>query len=269
MQFDRGRRLCVLFEAGAARYSIEATSVLEIGAAPSDTDTLRGVQQLQDLSTLLGGDPEQRPGMSLLLDVSPSLALRIKRVIDVADIARAPFFLLPPGLGDSLALMIRGATLYARNLYLELAADMLSAQPLDPRVIPQGRLYCSSHPPERALVFESEGKAYAISLPFVSQIIVLGEEFCTLPFSRAPLVGLLPHAQSLWPVYSMAGMAGEASSLERLIILADVAGRNLGICAARALGVRSHFRPTDNPGEFASEGIETSISILDLERMFS
>ncbi len=260
MQFDRGRRLCVLFEAGAARYSIEATSVLEIGAAPSDTDTLHGVQQLQDLSTLLGGEPEQRPGMALLLDVSPSLAIRIKRVVDVADIARAPFFLLPP---------IRGATLYARHLYLELAADMLSAQPLDPRVIPQGRMYCSSQPPERALVFESEGKAYGISLPFVSQIIVLGEEFCTLPFSRAPLVGLLPHAQSLWPVYSMAGMAGEASSLERLIILADVAGRNLGICAARAIGVRSHFRPTDHLGEFASEGVETSISILDLERMFS
>jgi len=269
VQFDRGRRLCVLFEAGAARYSIEATSVLEIGAAPSDTDTLHGVQPLQDLSTLLGGEPEQRPGMSLLLDVSPTLAIRIKRVVDVADIARAPFFLLPPGLGDSLALMIRGATLHGGHLYLELAADMLSAQPLDPRVIPQGRLYYSSQPPERALVFESEGKAYGISLPFVSQILVLGEEFCTLPFSRAPLVGLLPHAQSLWPVYSMAGMAGEASSLEGLIILADVAGRNLGICAARALGVRSHFRPTDNLGEFASEEVETCISILDLERMFS
>jgi len=190
-------------------------------------------------------------------------------VVDVADIARAPFFHLPPGLGDSLPLMMRGATLHGGHLYLELAADMLPAQPLDPRVFPQGRLYCSSQPPERALVFESEGKAYGISLPFVSQIIVPGEELCTLPFSRAPVVGLLPHAQSLWPVYSMAGMAGEASSLERLIILADVAGRNLGICAARALGVRSHFRPTDNLGEFVSDDIEATISILDPERMFS
>ena len=207
--------------------------------------------------------------MSLLLDVSPTLAIRIKRVVDVADTARAPFFHLPPGLGDSLALMIRGATLHGGHLYLELAADMLSAQPLDPRAIPQGRLYCNSRAPERALVFESQGKAYGIPLPFVSQIIVLGGEFCTLPFSKAPLVGLLPHAQSLWPVYSMAGMAGEASSPERLIILTDVAGQNLGICAARALGVRSHFRPTDNLGEFASEGGEARISILDLERMFS
>src|SRR5262249_22114358 len=149
---ESGRRLCVLFEAGAARYSIEATSVLEIGTPAADGQTLHGVQVLKDLSKLLGGDAEERPGMALLLDVSPSLAIRVRRIIDVADVAKAPFLLLPPGLGDSLALIMRGAVLHGGRLFVELAAEMLSSQPFDRRIIPQRRVHFCLHPPERVLI---------------------------------------------------------------------------------------------------------------------
>ena len=262
-------RLCVFFEAGPARYCVEATSVLEIGTAPRDADTLHGLHTLRDLSQLFGGDPEQRPGFALLFDVSPTLAIRIKRVIDVADVARAPFFLLPPGLGDSIALMVRGAVLRADQLYLELAAEMLSPQHLDPAAVPQGGLCLSKASADRVLVFETEGQLYGMQLGFVSQIVPQGEGFCRLPFKKAPVVGLLPHAQSLWPIYSIAGMAGEQAAPEKLIILAEIAGRNLGICAARAVGVRANFEATSTPGEFVSRDVEHPVCLLDLERMFS
>jgi len=262
-------RLCVFFEAGPARYCVEATSVLEIGTAPPDADTLHGVHTLRDLSQLFGGDPEQRPGFALLFDVSPKLAVRIKRVIDVADVAHAPFFLLPSGLGDSLALMLRGAVLRADQLYLELAAEMLSPQHLDPRALPQGRLCLSKESADKVLVFETEGRLYGIPMGFVSQIVPQGEGFCRLPFRQAPVVGLLPHAQSLWPIYSIAGMAGEQAVTEKFIILAEIAGRNLGICAARAVGVRANFEATSTPGEFVSRDVEEPVCLLDLEGMFS
>lgn len=262
-------RLCVFFEAGPARYCVEATSVLEIGTAPPDADTLHGVHVLRDLSQLFGGDPEQRPGLALLFDVSPTLAVRIKRVIDVADVAHAPFFLLPSGLGDSLTLMLRGAVLRADQLYLELAAEMLSPQHLDPRALPQGRLCLSKESADKVLVFETEGRLYGIPMGFVSQIVPQGEGFCRLPFRQAPVVGLLPHAQSLWPIYSIAGMAGEQAVTEKFIILAEIAGRNLGICAARAVGVRANFEATSTPGEFVSRDVEGPVCLLDLEGMFS
>jgi len=262
-------RLCVFFEAGPARYCVEATSVLEIGSAPREADTLHGVHALRDLSQLFGGDPEQRPGFALVFDVSPTLAVRIKRVIDVADAARAPFFLLPPGLGDSLALMIRGAVLRADQLYLELAAEMLSPRHLDPPALPQRRLCFSKASAEKVLVFETEGRLYGMPLGFVSQIVPQGEGFCRLPFRKAPVVGLLPHAQSLWPVYSIAGMAGERASPEKFIILAEIAGRSLGICAARAVGVRANFEATSTPGEFVSRDVEVPVCLLDLEGMFA
>jgi chemotaxis signal transduction protein len=258
----------VFFEAGPARYCVEATSVLEIGAAPAEAETLLGGQTLQDLSQLLGGDPEQRPGFALLFDVSPTLAVRIKRVIDVADAANAPFFLLPPGLGDSFSLMIRGAVLRTDQLYLELAAEMLAPRHLDSRVIPRGQLYLSNAPAERVLVFETNGRLCGIPLASVSQIVG-AEGFCPLPFKNAPVVGLLPHAQSLWPIYSIAGMAGEPAAAEPLIILADIAGRNLGVCASRAIGVRTKFESTSTPGEFSSIELDTPVSLLDLDRTFS
>ncbi len=261
-------RLCVFFEAGPARYCVEATSVLEIGAAPAEGDTLRGGRTLCDLSQLLGGDPEQRPGFALVFDVSPTLAVRIKRIIEVADAAHAPFFLLPPGLGDSFGLMIRGAVLRTDQLYLELAAETLSPQQLDPRVIPQGQLYFSDAAAERVLVFETKGRLCGIPLASVSQIVGT-EGFCPLPFKNGPVVGLLPHAQSLWPIYSIAGMAGEQAALEQLIILADVAGRNLGVCASRAVGVRTKFQATSTPGEFISSEVDAPVSLVDLDRMFS
>src|SRR5262249_30979156 len=153
------------------------------------------------------------------------------RIIDVSDVAHAPFFLLPPGLGESLALIMRGAILLGGHLYIELAAEMLSGQPFDRRIVPQRHLHLCYEAPERALVLEVSGRLFGIPLPFVSQIVPMGDEFWSLPFSSGPVAGLFPHAQILWPIYSVSGLLGGVPSRERLIILADVAGHHLGIAA--------------------------------------
>src|SRR5262249_1519291 len=161
------------------------------------------------------------------------------------------------------ALMIRGAVLRADRLYLELAAEMLSPQHLDPRVLPQGRICLSTAGAEKGLGFERDGRLDGIPLGFVSQIVPHGDGFCRLPFNEAPVVGLLPHDQSLWPIYSIAGMAGEPAAPEKFIVLAEVAGRSVGISAGRALGVRAHFEATSTPGEFVSRDAEGPVCLLD------
>lgn len=107
--FESGRRLCLLFEAGGVRYAIEATSVVEVAPPDMDGDSIRGFLGLRDLSQLLGGPPQARPGMAVVLDVSPTLAVRVTRVIEVADVARDTLFRLPQGLSEGLSVVARGA----------------------------------------------------------------------------------------------------------------------------------------------------------------
>ncbi|MFP2932425.1 hypothetical protein ACLESO_46205 [Pyxidicoccus sp. 3LG] len=101
--FESGRRLCLLVEAGETRYAVEATSVMEVAMSGANGSSLRGVLEVKDLSALLGGSPEEGPGMVVVLDVSPTLAVRVRSVVEVADVARAPVLPPAPGLADSLA----------------------------------------------------------------------------------------------------------------------------------------------------------------------
>ncbi|MGQ0503973.1 MAG: chemotaxis protein CheW [Myxococcaceae bacterium] len=266
--FESGRRLCLLFEAGGVRCAIEATSVVEVASPDPDGNSIRGFLELRDLSKLFGGAPEVRPGMAVVLDVSPTLALRVTRIVEVADVARSPFFMLPPGLSEALALWVRGAILHNSRLYLELFADALPARKggVNVGALP---LYLVEQAPERALVFESQGKLYGVALPFVSQVIAAADSFCALPSSSGPVAGLFPYAQSLWPIYSTPGMLGAAPLKEQLFILAELAGHNVGLTASAVLGVHQRFSPSDVRGEFVSPSLRQPALFLDLQRMFS
>src|SRR5690242_18552069 len=107
------------------RFAVEATSVTEVAVANSENDSLRGLVELKELSALLSGEPEERPGMAVVLDVSPTLALRVRRVFEVADVARAPLFRLPQGVDPSFTVFTRGALLFSGQLYLELSPEAL------------------------------------------------------------------------------------------------------------------------------------------------
>ncbi len=265
--FESGRRLCLLVEAGETRYALEATSVMEVAVAGAN---LRGMWEVKDLAVLLGGLPEQVPGMVVVLDVSPTLAVRVRSVVEVADVARAPFFLLPPGLGDGLALLSRGALLHNARLYLELNAEALPHRP-GPRLPapPPRPVFLAEVAPERALVFESQGRLFGIPLMLVSQVVPRDASFSLLPVQGGPVAGIFPHAQVLWPVCSAPALLGAPALPEAFIVMTELAGQSVGLCATRVLGVVQRFEATDVRGEFSAPGVPGPVLFLDLQRMFS
>lgn len=268
--FESGRRLCLLVEAGETRYAVEATSVMEVAMPGANGSSLRGVLEVKDLSALLGGLPEEGPGMVVVLDVSPTLAVRVRSVVEVADVARAPFFLLPPGLADSLAPLSRGAVLHKERLYLELIAEALPhrvgprASPAPPRPV-----HWAEAAPDKALIFESQGRLFGVPLGLVSQVVGRGEAFSVLPVQSGPVAGIFPHVQVLWPICSVPALLGAAPAPEAFFILTELAGRNVGLTATRVLGVLQRFEPDDTAGHFRAPGLPEPVLFLDLQRMFS
>lgn len=265
--FEAARRLCLLFEAGGVRYAVEATSVQEVARPDPEGDTLRGALALRDLSVLLGGPSEVRPGLALVLDVSPTLGLRITSTIEVADVAESTVFRLPVLLAGQLGHSVRGAILHGERLYLELIAEALRQGGANPQA-PRPPVLLES-PPERALIFESQGRLFGIPVTLVSQVVLTGASFGALPAQSGPLVGMFPHAQVLWPIYSAAGLLGAPPLKEPLILLSELAGHQVGWGAEKVLGVFGRLSPGERPGEFAVDDVGRPALFLDLQRMFS
>ena len=268
--FESGRRLCLLVEAGETRYALEATSVMEVALPGSDGTSLRGMLEVKDLSVLLGGAQEKGQGMVVVLDVSPTLAVRVSAVVEVADVAHAPFFLLPAGLGEALVPLSRGAILHKERLYLELIAESLPQRGVQRGpMAPAKPVHLMESPPERALVFESQGRLFGLPLGLVSQVVTRGEAFSRLPVQRGAVAGVFPHAQVLWPIFSVPAMMGGSAEVEAFFVLTEMAGQNVGLCATRVLGVLPRFEPTEEKGEFRAPGLTGSVLFLDLQHMFS
>jgi chemotaxis signal transduction protein len=268
--FESGRRLCLLVEAGETRYALEATSVMEVALPGSDGTSLRGMLEVKDLSVLLGGGPETGQGMVVVLDVSPTLAVRVRSVVEVADVAHAPFFLLPAGLGEALVPLSRGAILHKERLYLELIAESLPQRGVQRGLkAPARPVHLMESPPERALVFESQGRLFGLPLGLVSQVVTRGEAFSRLPVQRGAVAGVFPHAQVLWPIFSVPAMMGGVAEVEAFFVLTEMAGQNVGLCATQVLGVLPRFEPTEAPGEFRAPGLTSPVLFLDLQHMFS
>lgn len=265
-----GRRLCLLFEAGDGGFAVEATSVAEVASPDPSGQSIRGVLELVDLSRLLGGGDEVRPGLGVVLDTSPTLAVRIRGVVEVADVAREPFFLLPPDLGEALGQLVRGAILHAGQLFLELIVEALPRHPIPPVSDALARpIHTSEHPPDRALVLESQGRLFGIPLALVSQVVSATRAFCPLPSRGGAVAGMFPHAQVLWPIYSLPGLLGGPARREELFVLTELAGQNVGITASRVLGIQQGFLPGEAQGEFSSPGRPDAVLFMDLQRMFS
>ncbi|MBJ6766145.1 chemotaxis protein CheW [Myxococcaceae bacterium JPH2] len=270
LPFESGRRLCLLVEAGETRYAVEATSVMEVAIPGGPGANLRGVLEVKDLSALLGGPLEESPGMVVVLDVSPTLAVRVRSVVEVADVARDPFFLLPPGLADSLAPLSRGAVMHKERLYLELICEALPhrvgprAAPAPPRPV-----HWSEAPPDRSLVLESQGQLFGVPLNVVSQVVPRGDSFSVLPVQSGPVAGIYPHAQVLWPICSIPALLGAPALPEAFFVLTELGGRSVGLTASRVHGVLQRFTPAEAHGSFTAPGLSEPVMFLDLQHMFS
>jgi chemotaxis signal transduction protein len=250
---ELGRRLCLLIEAGPARFAVPATSVLEVAVPDANGATLRGHHPLVDLSALLGGGPEVRPGTAVLLDTSPTLALRVAKVRGLHDVAECPWLHVPRRVAPTLEPFVRGLVDIKGELFLELDVEALAA---GPRSAAQLKVVDPFGPPlAQALVFETGGRLVGLPLTSVAQVVGLSVKFCPLVAPSAA-VGIILHQQQAWPVFSLPGLLGEPFVPEPMVVLTDIGGDGVGFTAGRALGVLEGAR---------LEGVAT----LELKRMFS
>ncbi len=250
---ERGRRLCLLCDAGAARFAIPATSMIEVANPDPGGATLRGHHPLVDLTQLLSGPPEQRPGTAVLLDTSPTLALRVKAVRGVVDVSECPWLHVPRRLVPTLEPSVRGLVDYQGELFFELDVEAL-AHGL--RAPPQLKVVDPFGPPlPQALVFETGGRQVGLPLSAVAQVVGMSSKFCPLVAPGAAM-GVLLHQQQAWPVFSLPGLLGEPIPNEPLMVLAEVQGDALAFTASRALGVLEGSRMD-------------AVRTLELRRMFS
>ncbi len=241
----------------------------EVAEPDPDGRTLRGSLELKDLSVLLGGAAEERPGKAVVLDVSPTLALRVKRIQEVVDVASDPLFGMPPSLREALAGVSRAALLHGGRLFLELIPEAVPHQPTELGAQPARPVRMLEQAPERALVFESQGVLWGLPLQLVSQIVPRTEAFCALPTPHRDVAGLFPHAQALWPIRSAPALLGGHPHAEALFVLVELAGEPAGLAASRVVGVCERFSPTDHPGEFTAGGADRPVLFLDYQSMFS
>ncbi len=248
---DGGRRLALLFEAGPARYALEASRVLEVTPPDPDADraTVRGVFPLEDLSVLMGGAPERRPGLAVLLDTSPTLAVRVREGAEVADVAGAPHFQLSRDLAQQIGTLVRGALQHQGRVYLELRAETLGQTCMLPPPPPRIVTWLEG-PPGDALLFESGGALFAVPLAHVLQISPVLAAFCPFPVPGGVIAGLLAHAGALWPVYALPAFLGRQLAVESHVVLLELAGIQVALCAARVLGIEHGLAAGEEPGRW-------------------
>ncbi len=241
------RTLSLLFDAGSSRYVVAAPSVLEVASPDASGDTLHGHHTLIDLSAWLGGADEQRPGTAVLLETTPTRAVRVKAVRGVRDTTDAPFIQLPRRISALLSPHIHGLRLLGNELFCELNVDGLH-EPLTAAssfVSPQPLTQFGG----KVLLFEVGDATLGVPLASMAQVVMRGPSFCCLPESSGVL-GVLHHQQQAWPIHALGSHDGA------FLVLAEFDGEGVGFAATRALGLV----------DAAKVGNAT---VLDLRRMFS
>lgn len=224
------RRLCVFFEAGRSRYAIEATSVVEVARATQDEETLRGHLAIRDLSTLLGGDAEERPGTIVLLDTSPTVAARTKRVDGVFDAGPHLMLPLPNRLVHLVAPVVKQGLVSEAGLSFELdAAEIPRGLPRQAKQLELATTTAKGP----CLMFESGNLKLALPLADVSQVASKGPMFNAAP-GVGSFVGVLMHQQRLVPAFSLTGTEAEA-----LLVVIELQSGPVALSASRAHGVKS------------------------------
>jgi hypothetical protein len=242
------RRLCVFFSAGVTRYAVEAVSVLEVARPGTDDELAQRHLWLRDLSLMLGGAAEVRPGAALVLDTSPTMAVRVREVEGVFDAAGDPELVLSNRLITLVAPAVSRAIVHEDRLVFELDAQA-STRGL-PRQIRRPEV-ATLEPTSACLLVRSGTVRLAIPLPQVLQVTAVGTRFNHAPGAGA-FRGAMAFEQQLCPVFCLT----DAPALESFVVLIELGGELLGLTASEAEGVRQ-------PSSLQE------VHVLDLERMFA
>ena len=238
----------MFFSAAATRYALDAVRVLEVARA-TEEGTLQLSQHLpvRDLSLLLGGEEEPHVAAGVVMDVSPTLALRVKQVEGVFDCTSLPRWPVQGRLVPLLAPAIASAMEYEGRLVFELDADG-AARGLPRQLKPLERHHRTD---PSALVFTVQGERLAIPLHHIVQVIEAGAQFNRAP-NAGSFLGVALHRGELCPVFTV----GPLGLVQPFVVLFEVGGDLLGLSASQVEGVRSGASLV-------------GASVLDVGRMFS
>ncbi|MBI5544267.1 MAG: hypothetical protein HY901_10285 [Deltaproteobacteria bacterium] len=236
-------RLALVFRGASTRWALPASAVLEVGAAPEGAAALRHGLPVEDFGKLLGEAPCTGPQkVTLVLDCAPPRALCVEAVEEVTDLAAAPFFRLPEGLGPGG--LIRGALLHRGRLALELEPQALADHQPGSAPAPRSLLppeESPARPPERSLVFEA-GELGLIGMPLsLVTGVIRAESPCRVPFAAFGHRGLVHHERSILSVFDLALMAGRAQTKADLAVSLDVSGQALAVLTSRVVGMVAGF----------------------------
>jgi chemotaxis signal transduction protein len=273
----RAQRLALVFRGAGTLWALPASSVLEVAAAPGALPAERNGLPVEEFAALLGEPRPRDPrAVTLVLDCTPPRAVLIDGIDEVADLATAPFFRLPPALERPARGLLRGAVLHGSKLLLELVPQALAqvqASQLTPAEPPV--LSCpaaAGEPPGKALLFEvGEGALFGVPLSQVTGAL-RPKEPCRVPLAPYGHAGLIHHERSLLPLYDVSQMSGGARTGGELAVALDIAGTALGVAARAVLGVAEGLV---GPGSTEAGGVRwqtregRSAFFPELERWFS
>lgn len=222
------KHLWLIFDAGPSTYCVDATSLVEVATPDKSGETLRGHLAIHDLSSVLGGAAESRPGTVVVLDTTPTLALRVRRVHEVSAQDTGAIFDLPQPLMKVWEPL--GARVLATRhaLAWEFDADALAS---GHRVRSSGRAarFCAGHEGP-TLQFGIAEKTFSVPLAQVVQIVPWPTMSVALPVADA-LWGACFALGRVWPVVAVAPLAAPAA----YAVLVDT-GSAYGAFAANTLG---------------------------------
>jgi chemotaxis signal transduction protein len=248
---------------------VDALSVRQVDHPDADGESVHGFLELRDVSALLGGAPEERPGFAVVLDLPVGFALRVRSVRGVVDVGGAELQRLPRGVSDAVARAARGAWVLGDQLVLEL--DVPSLEGLPPQrergleLASPGAVDVVA-PPGRALVFRAGGATWCIPLAQVVQVVSGVRRFAPIPGRCA---GLLEHAGAVWPVLTLEPRPPAPLPDGSSVVLVEDQGSPLGVVADEVLGIHDRFEPAERPGAWRLGSSAAEIQPLELARLFA
>ena len=64
------------------------------------------------------------------------------------------------------------------------------------------------------------------------------------------IAGLLAHSGALWPVYALPAFLGKPPAVESQVVLLELAGMQVALCASRVQGIEHRLASAGEPGRW-------------------
>jgi chemotaxis signal transduction protein len=232
-----GERKALIFSAGGVRLALRLSHLREIVAvdAAAGEVTSRGeALPTAFVSTVLGLPAGASP-FALLTEGTPRLALRVEALHGIVDLAAAEVFQLPARTPLPQPAPFSGAVVTGGEVALELAVATLGFAPIEPASEAPAPT-ADGVPADRELRFSRGGRAYAVPLSLVVQVLE-GPRLAAVPLTPPSHRGLLYHARALHPIVDLRLVYGGEEGAGKVVLLVDAGGAGVGVVADRVLGV--------------------------------